>query len=339
MGSLSMSARERTIRAIERRAPDRIPAYYSVLPGARDPYRQALADLWAEYPPDIVLFGYSESEEFSGRAGVPTADRWGAIWVSASGDLKGQVAVHPLADWAALGGFRWPASVGWPEFERAQAYLAHDQGAHYVLADGDTLFQRMMYLRGIEALLVDLVVGRPEVVELRDRICDYMLARIRRWAELGVDGIYFRDDWGSQNALLIRPSLWREVFKPAYASLFEAVHAGGCHVFFHSDGMIAAILPDLAEIGVDVLHPPMSLMGTDYLATQLGGRMSFMCDPDRQHVLPYGEPSEVAQHVIGVLDALAVFDGGLIGWGEVGPDVPVENVQAMVRAFAEWRGQ
>ena len=52
-----------------------------------------------------------------------------------------------------------------------------------------------------------------------------------------------------------------------------------------------------------------------------------------------GEPSEVAQHVMGVLDALAVFDGGLIGWGEIGPDVSVENVQAMVRAYAEWRGQ
>ena len=332
-----MSSRERTRRAIARTGPDRVPTYYSVLPGARAPYREALDALWAEYPPDIVLVGYAESEEFSGSAGVPAVDRWGAVWVSASDDLKGQVVVHPLPDWAALHTYVWPSPEGWPEYEGARAYLARDGRTHYVLADGDTLFQRMMYLRGVEELLVDLAMGSPHVIELRDRIVGYMLARANHWTELGVDGVYFRDDWGSQSALLIRPSLWREVFKPAYASLFQAVHAGGCHVFFHSDGMIASIVPDLLEIRVDVLHPQMSLLGASFLAEHFGGRMSFMCDPDRQHVLPYGSPGEVREHVAGFIEALAGFDGGLIGWGEVGPDVPIANVRAMAETFAGWR--
>ena len=337
MGLIAMSSRERTVRAIERSSPDRVPAYYTVLPGAREPCRDALADLWAEYPPDIVLFGYSESEEFSGRSGVPAVDRWGARWVSASDDNKGQVVDHPLADWSALGDFEWPAPTGWPEYDRARAFITQDNRAHYVLGDGDTLFQRMMYLRGVEKLLVDLALGRPEVLELRDRIWRYMRDRMRLWADIGVDGIYFRDDWGSQNALLIRPALWREVFKPAYASLFRAAHGFGCHVFFHSDGMIRDILPDLVEIGVDVIHPQMSLLGADWLAHHAGGRVSFQCDPDRQRILPRGRPSEVLEHIGGIVDALARFSGGLIGWGEVGPDVPLENVRAMVRAFADWR--
>ena len=337
MRTPEMSARERTIRAVERRGPDRIPAYYTVLPGARAPYREALDALWSEHPPDIVLFGYPESEEYSGEAGVPAVDRWGATWISASDDLKGQVTVHPLADWADLGDFEWPSPTGWPEFDRARAYLARDGREHYVLGDGDTLFQRMMYLRGVEDLLVDLAVGRPELLELRDRIFDYMLARVYKWTELGVDGVYFRDDWGSQNALLISPAVWREVFKPAYGALFEAVHAGGSHVFFHSDGMIASIVADLADIGVDVLHPQMALLGARFLAQHYGGRMSFMCDPDRQHVLPHGSPGEVREHIVGILEALACFNGGLIGWGEVGPDVPLGNARSMVRTFAGWR--
>jgi hypothetical protein len=131
--------------------------------------------------------------------------------------------------------------------------------------------------------------------------------------------------------------MWREVFKPAYAALFRAVHRGGCHVFFHSDGMIASIVPDLVQIGADVLHPQMNLLGARSLADAFGGQVSFMCDPDRQHVLPRGSPAEVEEHIAAIVQALAAFDGGLIGWGEIGPDVPIENVRAMVRTFAAWQ--
>ena len=61
-----------------------------------------------------------------------------------------------------------------------------------------------------------------------------------------------------------------------------------------------------------------------------------MCDPDRQALLPRGAPRDIERTVHKTLDALARFDGGLIGWGEIGSDVPLENVVAMVRAFAEW---
>jgi uroporphyrinogen decarboxylase len=55
---------------------------------------------------------------------------------------------------------------------------------------------------------------------------------------------------------MIRPALWREFFKPAYARLFELARNAGKQVWFHSDGAIAAIIPDLIEIGVQVLNPP-----------------------------------------------------------------------------------
>ena len=334
--SPSMNARERTRRAIDRRKPDRVPAHYSTLPGAERRLGAALDALWARYPQDIVSFGYADSEEFSGQPGVPATDRWGAEWVSASGDFKGLVAGHPLSEWPAMHHYAWPEPLGWPEFERARAYLACDHGEHYVLGDGDTLFQRMMYLRGVEPLLVDLATGRGEAFELRDRICDYMSARIRHWIELGVDGIRFRDDWGSQTDLLINPKLWRSFFKPAYARLFDEVHSRGAHVFFHSDGMIGSIVPDLVELGLDVLHPQMDLLGAETLAHHYGGKLSFMCDPDRQALLPRGTPRDIEVCVRETLDTLARFDGGLIGWGEIGSDVPLENVVAMVRAFDEW---
>lgn len=332
-----MNCRERTRRAIERQTPDRVPAYYSILAGAMRRSGKALDLLWQRYPQDIMRFGYPATEEFSGEPGVPAVDRWGAVWTSTILDHKGQVTGHPLSDWSAMAGYAWPEPLGWIEFEYAQAYLEQDRRQHYTLADGDTLFQRMMYLRGIEPLFIDLATGRGEVFELRDRICEYMLVRIGRWIELGVDGIYFRDDWGSQNALMISPELWRSFFKPAYARLCDRLHAGGLHVFFHSDGMIAPILPDLVEIGVNVLHPQMQLLDAGFLAENYGGKLSFLCDPDRQAILPRGTPYDVESHVRDILDTLMPFGGGVIGWGEVGSDVPLENVEAMVRSFAEWR--
>ena len=330
-----MNSRERTFRAIRRESPDRVPCFYGILHGTRVRHARRLDRLLERYPQDIAYFNYSSAEEYSGRPGVGATDRWGAVWVSASPDYKGQVDVHPLGDWSALRDYAWPEALGWPEQERAAAYLGQDRSQHYVLADGDTLFQRMMYLRGVEALLVDLATEREEAYELRDRIAEYMLTRIRQWNRIGVDGVYFRDDWGSQTNLLINPALWRRFYKPVYATLFDAVHAGGADVFFHSDGMIDAIIPDLVEIGVDVLHPQMALLGVDYLAENYGGRLSFMCDPDRQYLLPCGTPGQVTEYVRETVRALAPFGGGLIGWGCIGPDVPWENMEALVRAFAE----
>ncbi len=332
-----MNSRERTARAVKRGHPDRAPFFYSLLPGAERRLGDHLCQLERQYPPDIARFGYDAGEEFSGRASEPTSDRWGAVWVSASDDVKGQVVEHPLADWSKMERYAWPAPTGWPEFDAAEAYIASDQGQHYVLADGDTLFQRMLYLRGVENLLLDLATGEPRLIKLRDQICDYMLQRVVRWTALGVDGVYFRDDWGSQEALLIRPARWRELFKPTYAALFAAVHEGGADVFFHSDGMIAAILPDLVEIGVDVLHPQMQLLGVDRLASSFGGRVSFVLDPDRQQILPRGAPEAVTRHVEFALDTLGRFGGGVIGWGEIGPDVPWANANALVRALATQR--
>ena len=81
-------------------------------------------------------------------------------------------------------------------------------------------------------------------------ILEVLLRRLRRLGELdGLDGVHFRDDWGTQQSLAISPRLWREFFKPAYGTLFETVHQSKKHVWFHSDGVIAEIQ---AAVGAQV---------------------------------------------------------------------------------------
>ena len=329
-----MDSRERVFRALERTGPDRLPIFQQLLPGAHLTYGPKLAELLRRYPSDFSDAGYYGDSEYGPAAGVGHADAWGAVWTRVSDDYKGLVTVHPLANWSALKSYTLPDPTRVGDFSRVIETIRTNPGRKYLLVDGDTLFQRMFYLRGFENLLVDLAEQSAEVISLRDRIVEFLLKRIEIWLPYGVDGLFFRDDWGTQEELMIRPALWREFFKPSYRRLFDAVHAGGKHVFFHSDGVIEDIIPDLIEIGVDALNAQIPCMNAAELAQRFGDRLCFVAGADRQHWLPFGTPQEVEAHCFALADTFGRVNGGYIGGGEIGADVPLANAEAMLRTFA-----
>jgi uroporphyrinogen-III decarboxylase len=169
-----------------------------------------------------------------------------------------------------------------------------------------------------------------------DGLLAFNLRWIGRWTQLDYDGLHFADDWGSQAGLMINPKQWRQLFKPRYAEMFRLVRQAGMDVWFHSDGKINAILPDLVEIGVAVINCQNRLVGHDWIANNLRGRVAFRTDIDRQKVLPYGSPAEVKEEVHRTFAACGTSKGGIIACGEIGPDVPLENVRAMYAAFREY---
>lgn len=329
-----MDSRERVFRALERTQPDRLPLFQQLLPGARLHYGPRLDELLARYPSDFSDCGYYGDSEYGPAAGLGHADAWGAVWTRVSDDYKGLVTGHPLEDWAALDTYRFPDPARVGDFSQVIRTIRTNPGRRYLMADGDTLFQRMFYLRGFEPLMLDLAERRPEAGVLRDRIVEFMLKRIEIWLGYGVDGLFFRDDWGTQEALMIRAETWREFFKPSYKRLFDAVRAGGKHVFFHSDGVIHAIIPDLIEIGVHAINAQIPCMDAGMLADKSGGSLCFVAGADRQHWLPFGTPPEVEEHCRRLADTFGRHDGGYIGGGEIGGDVPLENAEAMLRTFA-----
>lgn len=329
-----MDSRERVVRAIERTGPDRLPFLHSALHGFSQRYPQAWRELQARYPGDFAETGFKEPEEFGAVIGVEQDDGWGAIWVRTSDEHKGLIVHHPLADWSALATYRFPDPLVLDDWSAVPETLARGKHEKYVMVDGDTLWQRMFYLRGMENLMLDLGEGRREILYLRDRILEFILRKIDRWLEFDVDGIRFRDDWGTQQTLLISPRQWREVFKPAYRQMFDAVHAGGKHVWFHSDGVISSIIPDLIELGVDVLNPQFNCIGNAELGRLTAGRICLLGDVDRQYTLPFGTPAEVAAHVGETIGTFAGYNGGYIARGELAGDVTVANAEAMYATFA-----
>lgn len=325
-----MHSRERVFRAIRFEGPDRVPILHCVTGAALLKYGDKLERIFREYPSDFGD-GYTQYENTA--TGRPQyewvlsrkrryVDEWGCVWFKIRRGLYGQVKEHPLADWKALETYRFPSLP--------------DQKRGYVLGAGGTIFHRMIHLRGFTNLMRDLVTRPKEVYVLRDKIVDYNLQVIRRSLQSGVDGIRCADDWGTQERLMVKPSLWREFFKPAYKQMFDEIHKGGANVFFHSDGYIMDIIPDLIEIGVDVLNPQFSCMNLEELGKVCVGKVCILSDIDRQYTLPLGSVGEVRESVKRAIEIFGGHDGGLIAHGEIGPDVPLKNVRAMFRAFKKY---
>ena len=338
-----MNSRQRVIAAIERTTPDRVPITRSALPGAVARYGEELQRLLARYPSDVYSAQLQDagasSGEFGAHIGVPSRDEWGALWMRPSDEHKGQVVFSPLKEWAALASYAPPDIASDEAIAPLAQQIARSDGQRYVLTDGGTLWQRMFYLHGYQETLQDLVLRPDRCAELRDLILGVMVRRVERLSAIeGLDGVHFRDDWGTQTALMINPRLWRSFFKPAYARLAAIVCAAGKHVWFHSDGAIASIIPDLVEIGVQVLNPQVPVIGRDRLTALCVGRVCIQDDIDRQGLLPYGTPEEIRAAVRANIDAFGRPDGGYIGNGEVAGDVPLANAAAMLGEMTRYGG-
>ena len=113
--------------------------------------------------------------------------------------------------------------------------------------------------------------------------------------------------------------------------------AAGRHVWFHSDGFINEIFGDLIEIGADVINFQAAVVGFDWAARNVRGKVAVRTDIDRQSVLPFASPARVREEVRRTLEACGTSEGGLIACGEIGPDVPLENIRAMYEAFRDFR--
>ncbi len=139
--------------------------------------------------------------------------------------------------------------------------------------------------------------------------------------------------------MLMSPAMWREYLKPRMANLIAALKKINPYVkiAYHSDGMIYPIIPELVEIGVDVLNPIQpTAVDPARLKKDFGDRLCFWGSVDLQHTLPYGTPVDVRAEVIARLETIGKNGGLIIGpTHNVQLDTPLENFWAMVNAITQ----
>ena len=121
--------------------------------------------------------------------------------------------------------------------------------------------------------------------------------------------------------------------------MFERVHSDGAHVWMHLCGDISAILPDLVEIGLDVLNPVQpQAMNVHRLARDFGGKVCFNGGVDVQGTLVHGTPEEVKREVCDLLTLFGKYNGGYIAdtSHSIMPETPLDNIIAMYEAFLQY---
>ena len=216
----------------------------------------------------------------------------------------------------------------------------HARGLAAVLLSSMTIFEKAWRIRGMEELMMDFILNPDLAERLLDEVARRTGYLALRYAQAGVDIIQFGDDIGSQRTMMISPKMWRKFLKPRMARIIAEAKAANPEllVFYHSDGNLEAVVPDLIEIGVDILNPvqPES-MDIAELKRLYGDRLSFWGGIGVQTTMPFGTPEEVRASVKRLIQTASQGGGLVVAPAHViEPDVPWENVEAFVQAVERY---
>ena len=202
----------------------------------------------------------------------------------------------------------------------------------------NSIFMVSTYLRGIDKMFMDLLLNERYAETLLNNIGQFMLEFNRvNLQNIGkyIDLYGIWDDFADQESLMLSPDLWRKYYKKWYSKLISEAKKYNLLVCFHICGSCIEIIPDLIEMGVDILDPVQvsaKNMDLENLKKKFGRDICFHGGIDAQKFLPFAKPSEITSE-IARLKKLFDGDGGII----LGPshylthDIPIENIIAMYK--------
>lgn len=344
--------RENYLRAARFSYPEYVPCVISVFWPVWNIYRERLEEVAERYP--LLFPGFARgSLWYEGEPGIVYTDEilrdpFGCTWRFTVKGYQGQVVRHPLDDWGKWGSYElpdpdaglpvegaavlvpWEVIYGRMERERERGDLVVASMPH------GFFFQRLYYLRGFRNLLRDFVLKPPQIYELVEALTEYNLELIKRLLRFPqVDVVSFGDDLGAQTGMPISPAAFMEFVYPSYRRFFSLARASGALVRLHTDGRVVDVFDALVGAGVDILNIQDRVNGLDRIREELRGRVCIDLDIDRQHLIPFGTPTEIRAYVRRVVEELGSERGGLMLYAEVHPPTPLENIVALAEAMVE----
>ncbi len=248
--------------------------------------------------------------------------------------------LKPALTTASLSNYKFPDLTTDIHFEKVPRKVIKYSDRFRIIQLQELFFERAWNMRGMEDFMMDIILKPKFVEELLDELMNVMLRCVDKIIStyLGsIESIGWTDDYGGQNGLLISPRSWRKLFKPRLAKLCERIHQAGKYIYFHSCGNIEAIMPDLIDIGVDIVNPIQpETMDIFKLKREYGRDICFFGGLGTQHTLVSGTPDQVTAEVEKCIKAVGK-SGGLI----VAPTKPItenvsfENALALIKGLTE----
>ncbi|MFQ6132490.1 MAG: uroporphyrinogen decarboxylase family protein [Armatimonadota bacterium] len=268
--------------------------------------------------------------------GETITDQFRVVWSTNAID-RGSPVGPPLRE-PSLAGYEFPDPDDPARFAHLAEQVERLQDRFIIGVVGD-LWERATFMRGMEALCLDVRLHRGFVGDLLEGICEYNLRTFEHLAELPIDGIFISDDYGTQRGLVIGRRDWRELVRPRLARIYDAAKARGLVVMHHTCGCVVELVPDLIEMGLDILHPIQpEAMDIFALKRQFGSDLTFCGGIGTQELLPHATPEQVRAEVLRTLEAMAQGGRYILEPGiTLQADVPTENMVAMIEAVREYR--
>ena len=374
-----MTSRERVMATLNHQEPDRVPIDLSQAAGdgiTIVAYRNLLRHLGMDERPAQIKDRRGQTAkvdeevlrrfrvDFRGVGlGAPdnwqdrwldertVQDEWGVVRTMPPGSYYFDLSTPPLAEEATLSVIerhRWPdpSNPGRYRALREQAHHLHRETEYAVVLDVNcSFFLRCCELRGWENFYLDLVANVEFAEALMDRYLGIRLAMAERALQEARDNIDIvmvtSDDLGMIDRTLISPALYRSLVKPRQKRTFDFIRAHtSAKLFYHTDGAIYPLIPDLIEIGAEILNPvevgAAGMGDTKKMKREFGDKLTFWGAIDTRRVLPLGTPEEVREEVRRRILDLGPGGGYVVcPVHNIQPEVPPENVVAMYDAAYE----
>lgn len=288
---------------------------------------------------DIVRLCAVEPQRLEPTSAGYERDAFGSVWRK---DLRPMHLETPGLREPSFDDYQFPTLEQFLDPEREQStreLLARNPDGFTAIGFGFGLFERTWTIRGFENSLMDAAADPDFYEELVERIFQLHMDFVEHCLTFPVDGVMFSDDWGDQRGVIVGPERWRRFFKPRLAALYQRVHEAGKFTLSHCCGSVIDIMPDIVEIGLDVLQsvqPEARGMNPYELKKAYGGNITFWGCLGSQSTIPFGTPGEIHAEVDRLCAEMAPGGHYVLGPAKaLQPETTTENAAAVVEAFAE----
>jgi uroporphyrinogen decarboxylase len=341
-----MQHKERVTAALKRRPADRVPVFMWFHPQTTDHLAEVLeipgAYVGEAMGNDVQQTWVNNNYAMEGithaHDGEGHVDVWGIHWVKQY--FFNQISHYPLAGAAPeqVLAYAFPMAHI-PDLMRQMDAVASRRAEFFIGCDvSPCAFEMYWRLRGMEDAMVDMA-ARPELAAtLLGRCADFAVALAEQaCAQYTLDWLWTGDDVASQQGMMISPAMWRRLIKPHLKRVFAVGQRHGLPIAYHCCGALRPIIPDLIEMGLDVLNPIQgSSAGMDpyTLKTEFGERLAFMGGVDTQGFLPFASETEVRRMTADLIEHMTAGGGGYIlaASHTIPPETPDANIFAMYAA-------
>ncbi|MCL4386259.1 MAG: hypothetical protein M1326_08105 [Cyanobacteria bacterium] len=202
----------------------------------------------------------------------------------------------------------------------------------------NSIFMTSIFMRGFDKMLMDLISNQKYAEILIGNIGEFMVEFCKKNLEnigkyIDVYGIW--DDFAMEDGLIISLDTWRKYYKPWDKKIIEEAKKYNLFVCFHICGSCIDVIPDLIEMGADILDPVQTSaknMEISHLKELFGKNICFHGGIDVQKFLPFTTPDKIREEVIRIKEIFKNQGGIILGPSHyITEDIPIENILAIYK--------